>query len=85
MSDNTFKSGILGSRAVWAVERKLAMDDLDRPRDIMGDALSRRRSLASWSRLHLPALVAASIGLTLSLIAAYAVERWEQRVTKVEF
>jgi diguanylate cyclase (GGDEF)-like protein len=33
----------------------------------------------------MPALVAAGIGLLLSLIAACAVGRWEQRVTKVEF
>ena len=33
----------------------------------------------------MPALVAAGTGLLLSLIAAYAVGRWEQRVTKAEF
>jgi diguanylate cyclase (GGDEF)-like protein len=85
MADNTFNPGLSGSRALWAVERKLAMGDLGRSRDIMGDAPSRRRSPASWTRLHLPALVAASIGLLLSLVAAYAVERWEQRVTNAEF
>ncbi len=52
----------------------------------MGDApLGRRRIPASRLGLHLPALVAAGIGLLLSLIAAYAVGRWEQRVARVEF
>ena len=44
-----------------------------------------RRIPTSSPRLHLPALAVAGIGLLLSLIAAHAVGRWEQRVTKVEF
>ena len=47
--------------------------------------IERRRIPASRPGLHLPALVAAGIGLLLSLIAGYAVGRWEQRVTKAEF
>jgi diguanylate cyclase (GGDEF)-like protein len=47
--------------------------------------IERRQISASRPGLHLPALVAAVIGLLLSLIAAYAVGRWEQRVTKAEF
>jgi diguanylate cyclase (GGDEF)-like protein len=40
---------------------------------------------ASRPRRLLPVLVAAGSGLLLSLIAAYAVGQWEERVTKVEF
>jgi diguanylate cyclase (GGDEF)-like protein len=54
-------------------------------RNVMGEAALGRRIPTSSPGLHLPALVAAGIGLLLSLIAAYAVGRWEQRVTKVEF
>src|SRR5450631_1624317 len=54
-------------------------------RDLMGDAPLGRGILESRPGRHLPALVAAGIGLLLSLIAAYAVGRWEQRVTRVEF
>jgi diguanylate cyclase (GGDEF)-like protein len=61
------------------------MDDQIRSRDIMGDASSGRRIPASQPGLHLSAVVAAGIGLLLSLMAAYAAERWERRVTKVEF
>jgi diguanylate cyclase (GGDEF)-like protein len=67
------------------VERKPAMDDQNQSRDIVGDAPLGRQIPASRSRLHLPALVAAGIGLLLSLIAAYAVGRWEQRVATVAF
>jgi diguanylate cyclase (GGDEF)-like protein len=49
-----------------------------------GDS-ERRRISASRSRLCRPALVAGGIGLLLSMAAAYAVGRWEQRVTWVEF
>lgn len=61
------------------------MDDRNQSRDTVGDACSARRGPASRLGLHLPALVAAGIGLLLSLIAAFAVGRWEARVTKVEF
>ena len=54
-------------------------------RNVMGEAALGRRIPTSSPGLHLPALVATGIGLLLSLIAAYAVGRWEQRVTKVEF
>jgi diguanylate cyclase (GGDEF)-like protein len=49
-----------------------------------GDS-ERRRISASRSRLCRPALVAGGIGFLLSLAAAYAVGRWEQRVTWIEF
>ena len=51
----------------------------------MGETALGRRIPTSSPRLHLPALAVAGIGLLLSLIAAHAVGRWEQRVTKVEF
>jgi diguanylate cyclase (GGDEF)-like protein len=50
-----------------------------------GDMIERRRSSALQSGLYRPALVAAGIGLLLSLAGAYAVGRWERRVTRVEF
>src|SRR3984957_19419593 len=50
-----------------------------------GDMIEKRRGPALQLGLYRPALVAAGIGLLLSLAAAYAVGRWEQRVTRVEF
>ena len=47
-----------------------------------GDMIERRRTSAL---LYRPALVAAGIGLLLSLVATYAVGRWEQHVIRVEF
>jgi diguanylate cyclase (GGDEF)-like protein len=47
--------------------------------------IERRRTPASWSGLYRPALVAAAVGLLLSLAGAFAVGQWEARVTKVEF
>ena len=47
--------------------------------------IERRRTSALRSRLYRPALVAAGIGLLLSLVGAYAVAQWEERVTKAEF
>ena len=47
-----------------------------------GDMIERRRNSAL---LYRPALVAAGVGLLLSLVATYAVGRWEQHVTRVEF
>ncbi|KJC59341.1 histidine kinase [Bradyrhizobium sp. LTSPM299] len=47
--------------------------------------IERRRISVLRSGLNRPALVAAGIGLLLSLVAAYAVGRWEQSVTRVEF
>src|SRR5664279_2477611 len=61
------------------------MDDRNRSGDIVGIAPQQRRIPSSRLWLHLPPLIAAGIGLLLSLIAAYAVGRWEQRVTRVEF
>jgi len=61
------------------------MDDRNQSRDIERDAPPERRIPTSGVRLHLPALVAGCIGLLLSLIAAIAVGRWEQRITRVEF
>jgi diguanylate cyclase (GGDEF)-like protein len=46
---------------------------------------AERRRVVGLRRLHWPAAVAAGIGLLLSLIAAYAVGRWEQRVTEAAF
>jgi diguanylate cyclase (GGDEF)-like protein len=59
------------------------MGDRKQSRDGTEGAPSERRILAS--RSHSPAWVAAGIGLLLSLIAAYAVGRWEQRVNKAAF
>jgi diguanylate cyclase (GGDEF)-like protein len=50
-----------------------------------GEMIERRRLSASRSRLYRPALVAGSVGLVLSLVGAYAVGQWEERVTKTEF
>ena len=68
-----------------AVGRKPLMDDRSQSYETVGDASSTLRRPASWLRLHLPTLVAGAIGLILSLIAAFAVGRWEARVTRVEF
>ena len=68
-----------------AVGRKPLMDDRSQSCETVGDAPSTLRRPASWLRLHLPTLVAGAIGLILSLIAAFAVGRWEARVTRVEF
>jgi CHASE1-domain containing sensor protein len=85
MSDNTFRSGIVRIESRMAVERKSAMGDQNQSHDITADALPGRRIPMSRSGLHMPALIAAGIGLLLSLIAACAVGRWEQRVAKAEF
>src|ERR1700676_4489153 len=50
-----------------------------------GDMIERRQVPVSRRQLHRPALVAAGIGLLLSLIAAYAVGLWEQRIIRAEF
>src|SRR6266702_5790483 len=73
------------SVATVLFERKTKMTDRDPGDDCQGDIVERRRISASRSGPYRPALVAVGIGLMLSLIAAYAVGRWEQRVTKVEF
>ena len=61
------------------------MGDRNQSRDIMGGAPLERRIPLSRRGLHRPALVAAGIGMLLSLLAAYAVGRWEKRVTRAEF
>src|ERR1700692_1637616 len=61
------------------------MDDNNQSGGTTADAPSRRRIPALRPQLHLPALVAAGIGLLLSLVAAYVVGRWEQRITSAEF
>ncbi len=61
------------------------MGDQDSGDTCQGDMIERRRIPASRSRLYRPALVAAGIGLLLSLAGASAVGQWEERVTKVEF
>ena len=60
------------------------MSDRDPP-GRLGDMTERRQSSALQSGLYRPALVAAGIGLLLSLAAACAVGRWEQRVIWGEF
>jgi CHASE1-domain containing sensor protein len=59
--------------------------DPDDKRQRQGDMVERRRSSASRSGLYRPALVAAIVGLLLSLAGAWAVGQWEERIAKVEF
>jgi diguanylate cyclase (GGDEF)-like protein len=61
------------------------MSGQDRHRSGRGGETERRRPLRPRPGLHGPAVIAAGIGLVLSLIAAFAVGRWEQRVTEVAF
>jgi diguanylate cyclase (GGDEF)-like protein len=61
------------------------MGDDNQPRGPMGETSEGQRILASRSRLHRPIMVAAMVGLTLSLLAAYAVAKWEQRISATEF
>ena len=49
------------------------------------DMVERRKAPASRSASYRPAWVAAAIGLLLTLAAAFAVARWERRVTWTEF
>ena len=60
------------------------MGDRD-PDDNRRNGMIERRVPASQSGLYRPALIAACIGIVLSLAAAYAVGQWEERVTRVEF
>jgi diguanylate cyclase (GGDEF)-like protein len=60
------------------------MGDRD-PDDNRRNDMIGRRMPASWSGLYRPALIAACIGVVLSIAAAYAVGRWEERVTRDEF
>jgi diguanylate cyclase (GGDEF)-like protein len=61
------------------------MSDRNAGGNRMDNVIERLKISTSRSARHLPALVAAGVGLLLSLIGAYAVGRWEQHVTKVEF
>ena len=63
---------------------KIGMGDRD-PDDNRRNGMIERRVPASRSALYRPALIAACIGIVLSLAAAYAVGQWEERVTRVEF
>jgi diguanylate cyclase (GGDEF)-like protein len=60
------------------------MGDRD-PDDNRRNGMIERRVPASRSGLYRPALIAACIGIVLSLAAAYAVGQWEERVTRAEF
>ena len=60
------------------------MGDRD-PDDNRRNDTIERRTTASRMGLYRPALIAAGIGVVLSFAAAYAVARWEQRVTRAEF
>jgi diguanylate cyclase (GGDEF)-like protein len=60
------------------------MDSQNQSPDIM-TGLPARKSVSPRTGLHLPAMIAAGLGLLLSLIAAFAVGRWEQRVARVTF
>ncbi|GAC1330895.1 MAG: EAL domain-containing protein [Bradyrhizobium sp.] len=53
--------------------------------DLRRDMIERQKVPAARSGLYHPALVAAGVGLLLSLAGAYAVGKWEARVTKAEF
>ena len=62
------------------------MDDRKQSREPgKADAQLGRRTSSSWLGRHVPALVAAGVGLLLSLIGAYAVGRWEARIARAEF
>src|ERR1700726_1484914 len=61
------------------------MGDRDPGNRRQPDMIERRRLPASRPGLYRPVLVAAGIGLLLSLAGSYAVGQWEARTTKVEF
>jgi diguanylate cyclase (GGDEF)-like protein len=61
------------------------MKDQDQVRDNKLEAMERQRVLGLRSGFHIPALVAAGIGLALSSIASYAVGQWEAHVTEIAF
>ncbi|CAN5327233.1 EAL domain-containing protein [soil metagenome] len=61
------------------------MSDQNRLSTSPRDMVERRRFSTSRSTLWPPALVAAIIGLLLSLAGAYAVGKWEERIAKLEF
>jgi diguanylate cyclase (GGDEF)-like protein len=67
------------------IEHESEMKDQHAIGDGKLEVTQRRRALGLRSALHWPALGAAGIGLALSLIAAYAVGRWEARVTEIAF
>src|SRR6202171_1809237 len=84
MSDHSLTTDAC-SAAAARFERRTKMGDQDSGDTCQTDMIERRRIPASRSRLYRPALVAAGIGLLLSLAGASAVGQWEERVTRVEF
>jgi diguanylate cyclase (GGDEF)-like protein len=74
-----------GSAGVVRIKRETIMSGRDRHGSGHSDVTERRRPLRPRSGPHWPAVIAAGIGSLLSLIAALAVGRWEQRVTEVAF
>lgn len=66
-------------------EQRTGLGDEDRGGSRGEDGPARRRVVASQGRLYRPALVAACIGVALSLAGAFAVGQWEKRAAKVEF
>src|ERR1700756_1454134 len=50
-----------------------------------GGLAERRRAAMSRAELYRPALIAACIGLVLSLAGAFAVGQWENRLAHTEF
>ncbi|MEA2921891.1 MAG: hypothetical protein QOF07_1854 [Bradyrhizobium sp.] len=61
------------------------MSDRDPGDSRRGNMSERRKIRVLRFGLYHPALIAATVGLLLSLAGAYAVGRWEARVTEAEF
>jgi diguanylate cyclase (GGDEF)-like protein len=77
----------MGGTAVcgrFEVERMCGMGDRD-PDTIDRKDLIERRNPVSPLGLYRAALIAACIGVVLSLTAAYAIGQWDARVTRAEF
>jgi diguanylate cyclase (GGDEF)-like protein len=74
-----------GSAGVVRIERETIMSGQDRRGGGPGELAKRRRILELGPGLRWPAVIAAGIGLTLSLVATLAVGRWEQRAAEVAF
>lgn len=66
-------------------ERKTDMSDRDPSDHRRGELIERHPISELRSGLYRAALIAAGIGLLVSLTGAYAVGQWEQRIAKVEF
>jgi diguanylate cyclase (GGDEF)-like protein len=69
----------------WRFEQRTKMSDRVPDDGRRADMVERRKNPAPRSGLYRPAMVAACIGLLLSMIAAYAVGRWERHATWIEF